>query len=138
MLEPYLQRCSVLASIRKRQAPAREISLYLHDISQTFHSSSEAEYSEKLEEYSRTWDSAFHQYYIEEIHPDRAKICRWALEPLGVTCNPYSGVTENHVCLFLRIRVFGQIMFYNVDQLGGTRVSRSKSMLCRVNNIIAF
>ena len=89
--------------LRKHQAPAREISLYLDDISQMFHSSSEAEYSEKLEEYRRTWDSAFHQYYIEEIHPDRAKTCRWALEPLSVICNPYSGVTNNQSEGFNRV-----------------------------------
>ena len=52
--------------LQKRQAPARKISLYWSwdDISQMFHSSSEAEYSERLEDYRRTWDSAFHQYYI--------------------------------------------------------------------------
>ena len=70
---------------------------------QMFHSSSEAEYSEKLEEYSRTWGSAFHQYYIEEIHPYWAKTCRWALEPLGVICNPYSGVTNNQSESFNRV-----------------------------------
>ena len=77
--------------------------LYLDDISQLFHSSSEAEYSEKLEEHSITWDSAFHQYYIEKIHPDMSKTCRWALEPLGVICTPYSGVTNNQSEGFNRV-----------------------------------
>ena len=82
--------------LRKYKAPAKEIAIYLDDISQMFHSTSEAEYMERLEEYSRTWDSAFHQYYIQEIHPDRAKIGRWALEALGKGLyNPYSGITNN-------------------------------------------
>ena len=50
---------------------------------------------ERLEEYSRTWDSAFQQYYIQEIHPDQAKIVRWALEALGKGLyNPYSRITK--------------------------------------------
>ena len=61
-----------------------------------FHSTSEAEYMERLEEYSRTWNSAFQQYYIQEIHPDQAKIVRWALEALGKGLyNPYSRITNN-------------------------------------------
>lgn len=78
-----------------RQAPAKEIAIYLDDISQMFHSSSEAEYTERLEEYSRTWDSTFHQYYLH-YKKYTAKIGRWALEALAKGLyNPYSGVTNN-------------------------------------------
>ena len=68
-----------------------------------FISSSEAEYSERLEEHSKTWGSTFQQYYVQDIHPDRAKTRRWTLEPLGVICNPYSRVTNNQLEGFDRV-----------------------------------
>ena len=79
--------------LRKRKAPTQEIAVYLDDICQMFHSSTKDEYDERLEEYSKTWDSAFHQYYMKEIHPDSFQIGRWVLQPLNLY-NPYSGVTN--------------------------------------------
>ena len=39
--------------LQKYKAPAKEIAIYLDDILQMFHSTSEAEYMERLEEYSK-------------------------------------------------------------------------------------
>ena len=80
--------------LRKRKAPMQEIAVYLDDVCQMFHFATEDEYDEKLEKYSKTWDSAFHQYYMKEIHPDSFLIGRWVLQPLNLY-NPYSGVTNN-------------------------------------------
>ena len=78
----------------KKKAPVQEIVVYLDDICQMFHSSTKDEYNERLEEYSKTWDSTFYHYYMKEIHPDSHHVGRWVLQPLSLY-NPYSGVTNN-------------------------------------------
>ena len=45
----------------------QEITLYLDDICQMFHSASKEEYEERLEKNSKTWDSTFYEYYMKEI-----------------------------------------------------------------------
>ena len=80
--------------LRKRKAPMQEITLYLDDICQMFHSASKEEYEERLEKNSKTWDSTFYEYYMKEIHPDSFQIGRWVLQPLNLY-KPYSGVTKN-------------------------------------------
>lgn len=80
--------------LRNMKAPMQEIVVYLDDICQMFHSATKDEYDDRLEEYSKTWDSAFYQYYMKEIHPGTSQIGRWVLQPLNLY-NPYSGVTNN-------------------------------------------
>ena len=72
----------------------QEIAIYLDDICQMFHSSIKDEYDERLEEYSKTWDSTFYHYYMKEIHPNSHHVGRWVLQPVNLY-NPYSGVTNN-------------------------------------------
>ena len=82
----------------------QEIAVYLDDISQMFRSISKDEYEERLNEYSKTWDSAFHQYYMKDIDPHSFQIGRWVLQPLNLY-NPYSGVTNNLSESFNRVPI---------------------------------
>lgn len=74
---------------RKHGAPSADISVYVDDAQNLFHSQNEEEYEEKLAERRKVWDAAFEVYYIDEIHPDV-----WVLEEHNVY-NPYSGITNN-------------------------------------------
>ena len=81
--------------LRKHGAPNTDITVYIDDISNMFHSASEDEYNERLVHYSKTWDPLFEQYFTKEIHPIvPRKVGRWLLESYQLY-NPYCGVTNN-------------------------------------------
>ena len=75
--------------LRKNGAPASDITVYIDDIAQLFHSPSEQVYKQKLCE---RWDTLFKEYYMitKEIHPSVPnEVGRWVLEPLSIY-NPWS------------------------------------------------
>ena len=81
--------------LRKNGAPASDITVYIDDIAQLFHSPSEQVYKQKLVECCKKWDTLFKEYYMKEIDASVPnEVGRWVLEPLSIY-NPYSGVTNN-------------------------------------------
>ena len=79
----------------KHGSPSSDTSVYVTDVQQPFHSSSEEMYEKKLQELKSEWDAVFEEYYMQEIHRDvGVSIGRWILEEKCVY-NPYSGVTNN-------------------------------------------
>ena len=80
---------------RKHGAPTSDITVYVDDVQQLFHSMNEKDYQKNLLSRSEIWDSAFKSYYMSEIHPDVCQcIGRWVLEEYKLY-NPYSGITNN-------------------------------------------
>ncbi len=55
---------------RKHGAPLSDISVYVDDAQQLFHSPTEQEYQNNLTKRRKEWDAAFDSYYMNEIHPD--------------------------------------------------------------------
>lgn len=81
--------------LRKHGAPAADITIYVDDVSQLFHSPSEEAYNQLLEQCCERWDASFEQYYRNEIHPAvPVQIGRWVLEQVHLY-NPYCGITNN-------------------------------------------
>ena len=89
--------------LRKRGAPSTDITIYIDNISNLFHSASEDEYNERLDHYSKAWDPVFEEYFKKKIHPIVPhKVGRWLLESYQLY-NPYCGVTNNQAEGFNRV-----------------------------------
>ena len=80
--------------LRSHGAKSEEVSIYLTDVRDLFHQSSEVEYKEMLEKVTQKWSAPFREYYTNEIAPDITSIARWVIEPYGIY-DPYSGITNN-------------------------------------------
>ena len=80
--------------LRAHGAKSEEISIYLTDVHDLFHQSSEVEYREMLKKVRQKWSAPFYEYYTNEIAPDITSIARWVIEPYGIY-EPYSGITNN-------------------------------------------
>ena len=79
----------------KHGAPKADISLYLDHLFELFHQPSLSEYNKKLEEKRLIWDSAFEDYYMNEVNSNVIESAgRWVLEKFSLY-NPYSGITNN-------------------------------------------
>ena len=80
--------------LRAHGPPSADVGIYLSDVKDLFHLSSQEEYQAEMLQMAQKWSAPFYQYYCNHIAPDIASIARWALEPLGIY-NPYSGITNN-------------------------------------------
>ena len=62
--------------LRAHGAKSEEISIYLTDVHDLFHQSSEVEYREMLKKVRQKWSAPFYEYYTNEIAPDITSIAR--------------------------------------------------------------
>ena len=79
---------------KKHGGKSTDAAVYCEDVHSLFEKESESEYAEMLSSFREKWDPVFHEYYMNQIHPDISGIGRWNLEKLGIY-HPYSGITNN-------------------------------------------
>ena len=67
-------------------ASHEEKSVYINDLRELFHLSTQEDYMEflQVQALAKKWSASFFDYYNQNIQPDIATIARWAIERLGV------------------------------------------------------
>jgi len=80
--------------LHKRNAPSKDVDVYISNLKKLFHKPSLTEYHAELEKMMQTWSAPYVDYYNAFINADVMSVGRWELEQAGLY-NPYSGITNN-------------------------------------------